>query len=348
VAIAQKISFVASLTLILVLCNYARADVVTTIDGARLTGTINKVTPKVIELKTTYAGDLTIAMDQVAGFNTDAPLTTQLTDKTTMTGTTLLDGKALRVTGDAMASTAELDRLQAAWLPGDEPPPESLFDPRHWVYTIGADVAGKSGNSDEMTTRVLVDARLVSKIDELRFYGSYDRAEQDGTDSSDETIAGAVYTAFVRDPWGWYVRAELERDKFEDIDLRTTAAAGLSWRPINTDERTLRFWLGLGYRHESFDNNVDSDSSATLDSGIGHRWLLKPWLTLNNTVSYAPAIDDFGNYLLIHDSALEMPVGTSDWTVRLGLRNDYNSEPAPGRDELDTTYYSRVSLRFRQ
>ncbi|MCX7064310.1 MAG: DUF481 domain-containing protein [Proteobacteria bacterium] len=325
----------------------AHADVVTTIDGARLIGTINKITPKIIELKTTYAGTLTVAMDQVATVNTDAALTTQLTDKTTLTGITVIDeNKTIRVAGDSLTSTANLDNLQAAWLPNAEPPLESLFDPRHWIYLVGADIAGKSGNSDEMTTNLLLDMRLVSKLDELRFYGSYQTAQQDGTDTSDETIAGASYTAFMYDPWGWYVRSELEKDKFEDIDLRTTLAAGLTWRPINTTERTLRFWLGLGYRNESFDNNIDSNSSVTTDSGVSHHWLLKPWLTLDNSVSYAPAIDDFGSYLLTHDSAFEMPVGASRWSLRLGLHNDYNSEPAPGRDELDTTYYSRLLLRF--
>ncbi len=346
-AITRKMSGVVSLASTLMLCAYARADVVTTSDGARLIGTINKVTPTVIELKTEYAGDLTIKMDHVAAFTTDAALTTQLTDATTLTGVTLLDAQTLHITGDAVTSTAGLDRLQAAWLPDAEPPKESLFDLRHWVYEIGANLAGKSGNSDEMTTSVLVDMRLVSKIDELRLYGSYQRAEQDGDETSDESIAGAVYTAYVRDPWGWYVRGELEKDKFEDIDLRTVAGAGLSWRPIHTDERTLRFWLGGGYRHESFDNNVESDSSATLDSGIGHHWEMKPWLTLDNTLSYAPALDDFGNYLLIHDSGLQMPLATGGgWILRLGVRNDYNSEPAPERDELDTTYYARLLLRI--
>ena len=77
-------------------------------------------------------------------------------------------------------------------------------------------------------------------------------AEQESEETSDESIAGASYTAFMFDPWGWYVRGEVERDEFEDIDLRTTLAAGLSYRPINTDERMLKFFLGLGYRHESF------------------------------------------------------------------------------------------------
>jgi putative salt-induced outer membrane protein YdiY len=325
----------------------AQADVVTTLDGAHLTGTIQKITPKAIELKTTYAGTLTVKMDQVTSFDTDAPLTTQLTDSTTVTGVTVLDEqKTIRVTSGTLASSAELGQLQASWLPSAAPPPESLFDIRHWVYQVGADINGKAGNSDQRNTNIVGSMALVSKKDELRFYGSYQTAEQDNDQTSDETIGGASYASYFKDPWGWYVRGELEKDKFEDIDLRSTVAGGLTWRPIHTEERTLRFWLGLGYRNESFSNNVEDNSAATLDSGIGHHWQLKPWLTLDNMISYAPALDHFGNYLLIHDSVFSMPVGATKWTLGLGLHNDYNSQPAPGRDELDTTWYSRLLLRF--
>ena len=323
------------------------ADTVNTVDGARLVGTIDKVTPKEITLKTKYAGTLTVAMDQVASFATENPLTTQFKDSTTVTGITVLDDqKNMRVASDSIASTTTLGDLQASWVAGTAPPPESLFDTRHWVYQLGADLTGKSGNSDERTTNIVGSMALVSKKDELRFYGSYQTAEQDNDQTSDETIGGASYTSFFSDPWGWYVRGELEKDKFEDIDLRSTVAAGLTWRPVNTETRKLRFWLGLGYRHEDFSNDVESDSSATLDSGVAHEWTVKPWLSLVNSVSYAPQLEHFGNYLIAHDSAFVMPIGASQWTVRLGVHNDYNSYPAPDRDKLDTTWYTRVLLKF--
>ena len=322
-------------------------DTINTIDGAHLVGTIDKVTPKEITFKTKYAGTLTVAMDQVASFASDTPLTTQYKDSTTVTGITVLDEqKNMRVASDTLASTSTLDQLQASWVAGTAPPQESLFDTRHWVYQLGADLTGKSGNSDERTTNIVGSMALISKKDELRFYGSYQTAEQDNDQTSDEKIGGASYTAFFSDPWGWYVRGELEKDKFEDLDLRTTVAGGITWRPINTDVRTLRFWLGLGYRHESFTDDLPSDSSATLDSGVAHSLTIKPWLSIVNSISYAPQLQHFGNYLIAHDSAFVLPIGASEWTVRLGVHNDYNSYPQPDRDKLDTTWYTRVALRF--
>lgn len=323
------------------------ADIVTTIDGSRLSGTVTQITPAALTLTTSYAGTLTILMPQVESFTTEGSLTTRLTDDTMVTGVTRLGAdRTLFVQNETLTATAQLSNIRAAWQPDATPPAESGIAPdRRWVYSVGADIAGKSGNSDELSTNFVGDMALVTKQDELRMYGSYQRTETESVETSDETKLGASYTAFMYDPWGWYVRGELEKDPFEDIDLRTTLSAGLTYRPINTETRMLRFWSGLGYRHESFESGVD-ESSPTLDVGISHKWVAKPWLTLTNDLSISPAVDDFGDYLMTHDSSFEMPVGASKWLLRLGIRNDYKSEPAPGREELDTTYYSRLFLRF--
>jgi len=125
----------------------AHADVVTTTDGARLTGTINKITPKIVELKTDYAGTLTVDMTKVTSVTSDAPLTTQFKDSSTVTGVTTIDQESIKVTSDTVASSSPVGQLQASWLPSAEPPKESLFDPRHWVYNAGADIAGDRGRA---------------------------------------------------------------------------------------------------------------------------------------------------------------------------------------------------------
>jgi Protein of unknown function, DUF481 len=327
-------------------CAVARADVVTTTDGARLVGTVQKMTPKLIELKTGYAGVLSIAMDQVTEVTTAAPITTRFSDDTTVTGVTrLTPDKTIEISGTHLQTSAALADLKASWLPDATPPPESGYDPRRWLYTLSVDVTGKRGNTEESNNRFSGELALVTKRDELKMYGSYEKDKTDNETTADESILGASYTAYTAGIWGWYVRGELERDQFEDIDLRSTVAGGLSLRPVNSETRMLQLFAGLGYRHESYKSDVESDNSTTLDFGVNHRWILKPWLTMLNNLTYEPAIDDFGNYLLTQDSSLEMPIGASRWLIRLGVSNEYNSEPAPGFDELDTTYYTRVLVR---
>lgn len=333
--------------LLLAVSTAATADTITTVDGARLIGRVTEVTQEAVLLETSYAGVIAIETKQITALESDRPLTVRFGDGTMVTGTVRLDQRGgLRVRGEAERSDATLDRLLAAWVPGATPPAASGIEPpRRWVYTVGADLVGRDGNSDELGINFAGDAMLVTKVDELRLYASYQRAEQNGIKNSDEAIAGASYTAFFREDFGWYVRGAIERDEFEDIDLRTTAAIGLAWRLIETKVRSLRWLAGVGYRYESFDNGT-SDASPTLDLGLQHRWQLNDTLTMHNELTFAPQFKDFGDYLLTHGSALEMPVGASRWIFRIGLRNDYKSEPAFGRKELDSAWYTRLSLRF--
>lgn len=49
----------------------------------------------------------------------------------------------------------------------------------------------------------------------------------------------------------------------------------------------------------------------------------------------------------MHDSGFEIPLSAGFWKLRLGLNNQYNSRPQPGREELDTTYYTRLVLNWK-
>jgi hypothetical protein len=102
----------------------------------------------------------------------------------------------------------------------------------------------------------------------------------------------------------------------------------------------------LGYRYESF-NDGTNDSLPILDLGLEHYWKFITWADMTNKLTYTPSITDFGDYLLTHDSGVNIPLGLSQfWNIRFGLRNDYKSMPADGRKQLDTSYYSRLQLQW--
>ena len=53
--------------------SFSSADILRTIDGTELTGTVTLIDKGVIHSDTTYAGSLQIKQDQVASFESDAP-----------------------------------------------------------------------------------------------------------------------------------------------------------------------------------------------------------------------------------------------------------------------------------
>ena len=324
----------------------APAGTVTTTDGSTINGRIVKVTQKVVVIETAFAGTLELETSMVMAMDAPERVTVKLTDGTEVTGTLELeDAGNLTVHNDMLDLQTRFTNVAAAWTPGATPPVESGYQPpRRWHTKVGVDVAGRKGNSDELATNLAVNAKLKSPDDELHLYTTVERAERNAVETADEIIAGAAYTAYFNEPWGWYIQSEVERDDFENLDLRATLGGGISYRVLNREAQMLELHGGLGYRYEAFLDGR-TDNSPTLEVGLDHMYEFAPWLTVENRLTFAPQVSDFADYLIVHDSAFEMPVGPGDrWKLRLGVRNDYNSLPAATRKKLDTAYYSRFLL----
>jgi putative salt-induced outer membrane protein YdiY len=245
--------------------------------------------------------------------------------------------------------SAPLTSVRQGWVEPDQDPEILAREAaaaeleRKWKYQVNANISGKSGNTDEQSIGAGFSATLTGKEDELKFYGSYDRQETDGETSSDERKAGMRYTSYFHDPWGWYARQELESDEFENISLRSVTAGGLSYRFANEDHYKLSANAGLSYRYESYKDNTENQGSVGLDIGLQHFYRFKNKFEISNELSWVPSIEDFASYLLKQDSWVDFPLGDSRlWKIRIGLKNDYNSQPEGGRENTDTTYYSSL------
>lgn len=357
------------------------ADTVETVDGSRLVGRILSIDSGKVVLETAYAGKIEIAQAQVARISTDAPINVRLASGTTMAGRVESDGAdGIRIVGTDGTLSAKTDRVAASWpVGGVDPQQEALRQElakkdRKWAYTASVDLNGKRGNSDKLSSQLALSAVLESDNDRLRFYGSYDRSEENKRKTADEIKGGVDYTSYFYRDLGWYGRIELETDEFENLDFRATAALGLTYRFIKTETQSLEGRAGVGYRFESFKDTLvaapgpgvvtvldpvtglpasyyvpGSDvETMTIDFGILHDWRFASWGRAKTSLTYAPSVEDFGDYNLNHDTGIEIPLGLSDfWVLRLGVANDYKSRPAFGRKSLDTTYYTRLVLRWQ-
>lgn len=346
-----------NLTLLVLALQASRADVVETIDGARLTGSILGIDGGVVRLATDYAGELEIDQAKVASFTSDEAVYVRLESGTTMLGKVSGgSGGALDIAGPDGKLSTNIEKVSAGWQTASRDPELLRLEEakaaaekeaeRSWAYELAMDVAGKKGNSDEFSAVVGGSATLASNGDKLILYGTYDSARKNGTKTSDEIIGGIDYTRYVKGRWGWFLREEIENDEFEDIDFRSTTGGGLTYRFFNEDHLKLEGRAGLSYRYESFVSG-GTEESPGLDFGLKHFWKFADWGQMKNTLTWVPSIEDFSDYLFVQDSGIEIPLGLSDyWKVRFGLKNEYDSDPSPGLDNLDTAYYLRLLLSW--
>lgn len=343
----KKLRF--GLTALLAICTTALADVVITKDGARLTGNISRIDQGIIHLETAYAGTLEIKQDLVRSFDTETAMVVRLASGTTMAGAVQSSGDGkLKIQSEDGTLETDLGRVSASWSPGAEDPQvvaqraQLASLKRKWKFKGGLDVLGKSGNSEELAIGAQFNAKLKSPNDELALFAEYEQREQEGNKTEDRMAGGLSYESFYSEHYGWYVRERLETDKIDNIEFRATTGAGISYRLINKENQSLQLRSGLGHRYTGYDNGNTNESSATLDFGLAHRYQHNKSFTIENNITYVPSLDDFGNYTIIHDSGIEIPVGSGNqWSIRMGIKNDYDSQPA-AQKKLDTTYYTRM------
>lgn len=333
------------------------ADTVEIVDGSRIVGQIIESTGDKLKLETEFAGTIEIPMDKVSGFTTDAPIFVRLESGTTMLGQVSTDGRGnLQVVGTDGSLNTTAGKVTATWPANAKDPAiaakeaEIASMQRKWKYEANVDVNGKSGNTDSLNIGVGLRATLESKEDLLKVYTTYQRNETNSVKSADEIKGGIEYSNFFYNDLGWYVRSELEVDEFENIDLRSTSALGITYRFLNNDTWKLIGRTGLSYRYESYNMVTppapSSNDSMGLDFGLNSDYKFGKYARLLTDISYTPSFEDFGDYLFVHDSGLEMPLSIGQWVLRVGINNSYNSQPTGGRDKMDTTYYTRLILKW--
>ena len=343
-----------SLTLAFLLgISLLQADVVETKNGARIVGQVTKIEDGKIFVTTDYAGDLVIKQSEVVGMSTDAPIFVRLASGTTLQGTVASEGESIKIAGEDGVLSTRVEKVAALWAAGEEDPQvvalrkKAAALERHWTYEVAVDANGKSGNKSQLGTAFSARATLKTPVDTLQFYTSYDRQDSDGVKSADQLKSGADYQNNFSGRKSWYVRDELGFDRVKDIDLYNVAGAGLGYDFIKEAKRTLTGRACISFRYEGYKNVATDDvKSAGLDFGLNHEWEFGD-AKLVNRLAYVPAFEDFGNYTIKHESFYELPLSNPSWKLRLGLSNDFNSQPGLGVEELDTSYFTRLVLNWK-
>lgn len=323
-------------------------------DGSRLEGTLQEIHEGTVYFETGFAGVLEIPQADVSGLESDGEVNLRTEGGEVFRGQVSEDDGRLTIASSSGTVETGVTELVSAWQPGGVDPlvadREAALESqiRRWTYTAAVDISGSSGNTDESGFALSGQARLEGPEDRLLLYGNYAYEEANGVRTKDEQKVGMTYTNFFSEKMGWYVREELERDTFEGVDFRSTSGAGLSYRFIEEERLSLEGNAGVSYRYESYiDPALESDGFPGLDFGLNLNWQFADWGRLVSSLDYLPSVDDFGDYLLTHESGVNIPLGTSDsWVMRFGIQHDYNSSPAPGRDSLDTSYFARLMLTW--
>jgi putative salt-induced outer membrane protein YdiY len=320
--------------LLLALSCPVAADQLVMRNGDVISGKIKSVTNGKATIKPDYAGALEVKLSQVQSIRSDAPMEVELTDGRELSARFdgLADGRLV------LASEGQTTPIEPGAIRHAVPPRKQY----QRVTRVEASLSFDQGNTDGRKAEVQTDTRL--RLGEHRHHvkAALRREAQNGVDRKRQNQFRYQYDWMVSKPWYVGFSADFESDPIRALDHRTTAGAVLGRDIVNTPGRFLTVKLGLGYSDERL-GGIPENGPV----GLGE-------LTFEYDFGRLDVLHDLGvnyqhyganNLVLKSTTALRFDLFRNLYTS-LSYRFDYETEPAPGKSEYDSTLTVGLGAKF--
>ena len=305
--------------------------------GAILTGNIIESTAEVIRLQTEYAGTAKVQVGKISKVITKKSLSEKLP-------VGLVRAPTLPVLKPKPGQPAIVKKAPPT---GSKPPgaakkPSSPAKKKYgWELEGGMNLTGNEGNTDKMDIGLNIDTKYLQKFFRIDLYSRYSYGTNREKLTSNEIVLGGRYTNFFYKKFGFFFREELERDKFEGIDFRSTSAGGFSYKIHDSKALDLEARSGLSYRYEE-KHEGQIRKFPGMDFGLDMNWQFAPWINFKGSYTFVPSFNDSDEFIITQDSGINVPLSNaSRWKIRLGLTSKYNNLPTKNKKQLDHKYYVR-------
>jgi len=346
-----NLKHIVSASLALILSAAAFADRIELTDGSVINGKLLSAEGGKLKVETTFAGTVEVAQASVKTFSTEEAVNVALAGGSQVLGKVEGTEAGIKVVANDGQMSATTPNVAAVWRQGaDSPETKKLkadieAGKRKWAYEASVAIAGRTGVSEKFGANLGFKATLASAQDKLIFAVAAEKARDNGTETANRQFGGVDYSSFFSADNGWYARTSIEKDTIKRLDLRSSTAFGLARKLIKKPSQDLEFRVGLNYLYETYSDNTKFDSPG-LDLALLHTYQF-PNSKMVNTLSYTPAFKEFSNFRVHQESSWEMPIASSQWKIKLGFANDYNSKPPAGTERLDTTYFTNLILSWQ-
>lgn len=330
-------TFLFSSTFLGLACLYpaaVQADSIVLSNGDTITGEITGRTLTAYIIKTDLMGEVVIARDKVREVILPKQAKVQGLVKKT------------KVTPEQALEVHELQKVEPA--AGEQAFPYSIAGVKNgvqdvikqikWSGEVNAGALLQTGNTQKNAIRL--DAEVQARREKDRFIGrfEYDRAEDDGTLTEDETEIEGVYDYFFKPKWFYNADVKFTQDDISNIDLRTEAGFGIGYQQYESDTLNLKYIMGAEYIREDFANNggVEEDIAATWQLDYDQKFY-DEILTLFHNHDVEVPIGQTDAFTFESETGLKVPVAVNlDGTFKVEF--DWDNDPALGVKEDDTKY----------
>ena len=308
----------------------ARTDVVTLLNGDRITGEVKRLERGRLEFKTDDVGTLDIEWDVVASVDADRQFEVGTTDGRRFLGH-LTAGAPGTLVVVADGSTIALASFEVTLI---TPIGESFVKKLDgsldagFSYTRSSDIAQLNFNSETIYRRARFEGRLGASVTLTRQKESGSRDDRGALDAS--------YIRYLGPPWFVAAGTRFESNESLGIRLRSQVGGAFGPRLVNTNQAQLILGGGIMFNDE---RAVDAPATQNIEALLLFRWSYftydRPKTNLDITAQYYPSLSDAGRQRLQLDAAVKRELW-KDFYFSVNVFDSYdNRPPNPAFDSND-------------
>ena len=315
---------------------HGEGDVVEMKNGDRISGTIVKMQDEKLVLTTPYVKEVAVDWKEVASVRTDRPHLVRLGsgEFVTVRFAPRPDGVYLESKDLEGTHPVALDQIVTI----DIPPGAQ------WSGTMAVLLNGTHGNTENAALGG--GAEVIRETDADRFRVGVRSAyeSQSNKMTVQNTLGWANYDYFFGEHWMARGFGRLEHDRFKDLVLRTTVGGGPGYRFIHTKKLYLATYVGLAYVDENF-RVAEDRSFVSAALGDEFRWKISDTQSFYQTLDIYPSLEDTSD--VITDATVGFRQGLGKHLfLDVGLVDEYDTKPAPGRVKNDLKYLGQLGYQF--
>lgn len=311
------------------------ADRVVMTNGDVITGDVSLITDSDVFIDPSYADEFAVSLSEVATIDLDEAFEVELADKSVQQATLKVNAA-----GQQVIVVDDVERPITLTEIAEAKAPEPYFK---WSALVDFNASYNSGNTDSQNT--LLYSQGTIKAGEHQHYGdlTFRDEETNGVKTQDQTLFNYAYSWYFNEPWFIGATASYERDPVRELDHRYTLGAVAGRDLIDNATTFLTFSAGVGYTDEEIGGVSDSGTVGLF--ALRYEQDFTDWMTfyLNNNTTQQFYGND--NLIIKTTTGLRFDL-VGDLYANVGLRYDYETEPAPGSSKDDSTLQLGLGYKF--
>ena len=209
-------------------------------------------------------------------------------------------------------------------------------------WTKRLEIGGRilRGNTDEdfLNTGLKMEKKSERRFAQVEAGGQFSRVRSVPTSNRWFANSTVDFNKLTEDKWVWFAASKNEHDELESLSYRGSLSTGLGYRFYNEPKKRLVTRFGPGVTYEHFYNPSVDRATPDLFGEVEALWPLYDRTSLEHKTSIYPSLESMDVFRFVSTYGLLIGLDEDErWSLKLGLRHEYNSHPNVDREKSDYT-----------